>query len=650
VRGRYGFVTYAGPFVVVTPLLRNETGLRAAEEHVDAPASSPDVRAQIEAELIGFVVREARVGFAIGVVAVAGVAIVLWQGTPPGLLLLWLASIAVLTLPACYVVWRYSRTADVTEATAWWRWALTVAYGLAGAGWGMAALIVYPRVAAPYQTFLLFILGGAGVSGIAALAPVRSAFVAYLTATFVPLVVVLLQGGSLATVATGVLVIAFWFSTIALASSLRALLVRSLRLHFVNLANLETLTRTRDVLQGALSSTTRDVAGLADELAEANRAKDEFLAILSHELRTPLTPILTWAALLRRRNLDDATIDRGLDAIERNAKLQARIVEDLLDVSRAITGKLRLEVATLSLTPVIQAAIEGLRPAADAKGVRLEVALDPAARCISGDAERLQQIVWNLVSNAVKFTPRGGRITVELENAGSDVRLTVRDDGAGIASASLPRLFERFWQSDTSTTRTHGGLGLGLAVVRHLVELHGGTVEAASAGEGRGAVFTVTLPALTDVLPHAAGATTRDDRGAAHGSRLRGIKLLVVDDDRDTCDTIGTVLASEGAEVRTCQSAREALALLDHWVPDIMMSDIAMPGEDGYTLMRKVRARQADAGGQMLAVALSAYTGDEDRRRALSAGYQVHVGKPVEPQQLVRIVGSVVAEGAGTRH
>jgi len=254
------------------------------------------------------------------------------------------------------------------------------------------------------------------------------------------------------------------------------------------------------------------------------------------------------------------------------------------------------------------------------------------------------------LNNAIKFTPDGGTVTLSERREGADVVLTVSDTGAGIEPDFLPHVFDRFRQQDPASTREHGGLGLGLSIVRHLVRQHGGSIEAASAGEGRGAVFTVTLPALTDVLPHAAAATTRDDRGAAHGGRLRGIKLLVVDDDRDTCDTIGTVLESEGAEVRTCQSAREALALLDHWVPDIMMSDIAMPGEDGYTLMRKVRARKADAGGRMLAVALTAYSGDEDRVRALSAGFQVHVGKPVEPQQLVRIVGSVVAERAVTRH
>jgi CheY-like chemotaxis protein/anti-sigma regulatory factor (Ser/Thr protein kinase) len=261
---------------------------------------------------------------------------------------------------------------------------------------------------------------------------------------------------------------------------------------------------------------------------------------------------------------------------------------------------------------------------------------------VSGDPERLQQVVWNLVSNAVKFTPRGGRVAVRVTRTGHEVRLAVSDSGAGIERASLPRLFERFWQSDSSTTRTHGGLGLGLAVVRHLVELHGGTVHAESEGEGRGATFTITLPALAaaragdESRPHQSA-----QRAATSAPRLEGLRLLVVDDDQDTCQIIGTVLEAEGAAVRTCLSASQALQGLETWVPNILESDIAMPGEDGYTLIRKIRARKAEAGGRMMAVALTAYGGDEDRMRALSAGFQMHLGKPIEPNQLVSAVASV---------
>lgn len=610
-------------------------------------AAAEHIRSQIDAELVRYVVRQAPIGFAIGTVAVGSVAVVLWSAAPRTALIGWLLAIGTLTLPAALAVWRFDRTPDAAGTIGWWRRALTIAYGLAGVGWGIGAILLYPRIGPPYQTFLLCILGGAGVSGIAALAPVWTAFVAYLTATYVPLVVLLLHDGALPTVATGLLLVVFWFSTLSLASGLRALLIRSLRLHFENVANLSTLTRTRDVLQAELSSTTRDVAALAQELSAANRARDEFLAVVSHELRTPLAPILTWAVLLRRRQFDAATVERGLSTIERNAKLQARIVSDLLDESRIITGKLQLDVRPLALDPVVRAAVDALRPAADAKGVRLVAELDPDAPWISGDPERLQQVVWNLVANAVKFSKRGGRVEVAVGRLGDAVRLTVRDDGIGIAPASLPRLFDRFWQSDTSIARRHGGLGLGLAVVRHMVELHGGTVSAESEGEGHGSVFTVTLPALSGDPPSPPPPSNHEVTAAA---RLQRLRLLVVDDDPDTCEIIGAVLEAEGAEVRTCLSATSALELLDAWVPDVLVSDIAMPGEDGYTLMRKIRARNREAGGGMLAVALTAYGGNEDRLRALSAGFQLHIGKPVEPDRLVAIVASVVKQHADAAH
>lgn len=620
--------------------IRPEGGDRDAEASARAA-----VEAQIEAELVRHVLAQAPIGFAIGTLAVGAITVVLWDAAPRTMLLAWLVAIGLLTLPAA-VVWRRARAADVAEAAQRWDRMLTIAYGLAGAGWGMAAFLVYPWLDLPFRAFLLLVLGGAGVSGVAALAPVRSAFVAYLTATFVPIVVVLVDTWSTAAIASALLLVAFWVSTVSLASRLRELLIRSLRLHFENLDNLGNLTRARDVLQGALSSTTRDVADLASELAIANRAKDEFLAIVSHELRTPLTPILTWATMLRTRYVDAATSARGLETIERNAKLQSRIVGDLLDVSRAITGKLTLDLGTMVLDPVIRTALEALRPAAEAKGIRLVASL-AADRCwIAGDAERLQQVVWNLVSNAVKFTPRGGVVEVRSGSVDGGVVFVVRDDGVGIGADALPHLFERFWQSDTSITRAHGGLGLGLAVVRHLVELHRGTVTAESEGVGRGATFTVRLPATAAVHAPAVAAAPR----VGASERLRGVRLLVVDDDPDTCDTLGTVLEAEGAVVRTCLSAAEALDVLEQWVPDIMLSDIAMPGEDGYALMRRIRAREADEGGNVLAIALTAYGSDEDRRRALSAGFEVHVGKPVAPDHLIGIVAGIVEDRVGTRH
>jgi signal transduction histidine kinase len=405
-------------------------------------------------------------------------------------------------------------------------------------------------------------------------------------------------------------------------------------------ANFVMLKRTRDVLQGALSSQSRDLETLADELAAANRAKDEFLAVLSHELRTPLTPILSWSYLLREGQLDARATARALETIERNAKLQTRIVEDLLDVSRAIAGKLRLNTQPVGLDPVIRAALDSARPSADAKNIVLDARLDPEVCLISGDPERLHQVVWNLISNAIKFTPGGGRVEVRLSRAGEHLHLAVGDNGCGIKPALVPRLFERFWQADSSTTRAQGGLGLGLAVVRHLVELHGGTVRAESEGEGRGATFTVTLPVLSSREPMVDAAP-----GVPVGRRIQGLKVLVVDDEEDTCEIVGAVLQGAGAEVRTCLSAPQALMAMDSWVPDILVSDIAMPGEDGYALIRKVRARTMEEGGRVPAVALSAYGRAEDRMKALLAGFQVHVGKPIEPGRLVSIVAGVAGHG-----
>jgi signal transduction histidine kinase len=404
-------------------------------------------------------------------------------------------------------------------------------------------------------------------------------------------------------------------------------------------ANFVMLKRARDVLQGALSSRSRDLATLADELAASNRAKDEFLAVLSHELRAPLTPILSWSILLRQQRLDAPASARALVAIEKAVRLQVRIIDDLLDVSRAISGKLRLNVQPIALEPVIQAAIDSARPAAEAKRIAIEVHFSEETGLISGDAERLQQVVWNLLSNAIKFTPEGGRVALRLGRDGENLRLLVSDDGRGIRPELLPRLFERFWQADGSTTRAQGGLGLGLPIVRHLVELHQGTVRAESGGEGLGATFTLTLPLVSDALrPVAAEASAE--------RRLRGLRVMVVDDEPDTCEVVGEILEQAGAVVRKCRSASQALAALDVWLPDILVSDIAMPEEDGYTLIRKIRARRTDEGGGVPAVALTAYGRSEDRTRALSAGFQMHVEKPIDPGRLVDNVASVAAQGA----
>jgi signal transduction histidine kinase/ActR/RegA family two-component response regulator len=381
------------------------------------------------------------------------------------------------------------------------------------------------------------------------------------------------------------------------------------------------------------------------EAETANRLKDEFLATVSHELRTPLTPILAWARVLRSQKPDPAVVERALEAIERGAQAQAQLIDDLLDVSRIITGRLRLDVRPTSLVPIVTNAIESMQPSADAKGISVRAVLDGRSGMVSGDAARLQQVVWNLLSNAIKFTPKGGRVTVRTERVNSHVEIVVLDTGPGIATEAMGHLFERFWQADRSTTRAFGGLGLGLAIVRHLVELHGGSVRAENVSDGRGAVFTVRLP----LMPVTAAADTEprrhpvaDEPSALDATeRLDGQRILVVDDERDTCDVVAAILQSAGAEARVALSGSAALDALTTWPADIVVSDIGMPEMDGLELIRTIRARKAEHGGRVLAVALTAYARVDDRRRALSAGFHAYLAKPIDPGELVAVVKSL---------
>ncbi|HYY43423.1 MAG TPA: ATP-binding protein, partial [Pyrinomonadaceae bacterium] len=385
----------------------------------------------------------------------------------------------------------------------------------------------------------------------------------------------------------------------------------------------------------------------AEELREANRLKDEFLATVSHELRTPLTAVLGWAHILRSGQLDEQAARAALETIERNARSQAQLIDDLLDVSRIITGKLRLDVRQIAPGSFIESAIESLRPAAEAKGVRVQQVMDTGVNTIAGDATRLQQVVWNLLSNAIKFTPKGGRVQVRLERINSHIEIAVTDTGAGISAEFLPHVFDRFRQADQTTTRHHGGLGLGLAIVRHLVELHGGTVHAESQGAGHGATFTVRLPVIPiynrDGLAERGQPATRESQPAfGCPERLDGLKVLVVDDEADARELLRVGLGQCGAEVTAAGSAQEALAAFAAMRPEILISDIGMPDEDGYTLIRKIRALPAEAGGRIPAIALTAYARAEDRLQTLRAGYQMHVVKPVEITELVAVVASLV--------
>ncbi|MDT4898516.1 MAG: hypothetical protein QOH25_3593 [Acidobacteriota bacterium] len=378
---------------------------------------------------------------------------------------------------------------------------------------------------------------------------------------------------------------------------------------------------------------------------EANRRKDEFLATVSHELRTPLTSIIGWLRMLREGMLDETTIGKALEIIERNAQSQAQLVEDLLDISKIISGKMHLKVKPLETSSVINATVEAVRPAAEAKNIRLQIITDASVSPVNGDYERIQQVIWNLLSNAVKFTPTGGRVQVELEQVDSNVEVTVSDSGQGIKPEFLSRVFDRFAQADSSITRAFGGLGMGLAIAKSIVELHGGTIRAESPGEGLGATFTISLP-IAKVKSDVERAELSES--ALHSKttfacppELAGLKILIVDDELDTCEMVKTAFELCGAIVKIDTSAAGALAQLERWSPDVLVADISMPEMDGYQLIQRIRARESRTGRKIPAVALTAMARIEDRMKALTAGYQMHVVKPVELGELRAVVASL---------
>lgn len=404
---------------------------------------------------------------------------------------------------------------------------------------------------------------------------------------------------------------------------------------------------------GRRSAIAIDNARLYREAQNANRMKDEFLATLSHELRSPLNAILGWTRLLNTRKFDEATTAKALETIERSARSQAQLVEDLLDVSRIIQGKLRLNVRPLELISVIEAAIEIVRPAAVAKEIQIQSVLDSAVGAVAGDFDRLQQIIWNLLSNAVKFTPKQGHVQVLLKRVNSNVEIIVTDTGQGISAEFIPYVFDRFRQADSSITRSYSGLGIGLAIVRNLVELHGGTVRVSSQGEGKGATFTVKLPLIPvrvnvdtaePIQPTIGQAVAFDNPPA-----LNGVRVLIVDDEAEAREYIIAVLQQCGAEVSAVASASEAIAAFSQLKPDVLVSDIGMPFEDGYSLIRQIRALTLEQGGQIPAIALTAYARAEDRTRAIAAGFQIHIPKPVEPAELATVVASLTKTTGSSR-
>jgi len=401
-------------------------------------------------------------------------------------------------------------------------------------------------------------------------------------------------------------------------------------------------------LQAQVDARTQALArekSAREEAEEANRLRDEFLATVSHELRTPLTAILGWSNMLLAGDLNEQMRARALDIIHRNAQSQNQLISDLLDVSRIISGKLRLDLRTVELPAIIEAAVEATRPAAEAKGVRLTTALDPRSGPINGDADRLQQVVWNLLTNAIKFTDEGGEIKVSLMSVETRVEITVRDTGMGIAPEFLPHIFDRFRQADPGTNRVHGGMGLGLSIVRQLVELHGGTVRAESEGRGKGSTFNVSLPFVNFRSGQRRAERLPLDTGGHAEIKcppsLHGLRVLAVDDEEDTREMIRAVLEHCKMEVVTAGSASEALEAISRSHPDVLISDLGMPGDDGYALIAKVRALPAERGGRIPAAALTAYVRADDRVKVLSSGFQLHVPKPLEPNELVAVVANL---------
>ena len=382
---------------------------------------------------------------------------------------------------------------------------------------------------------------------------------------------------------------------------------------------------------------------------EADRLKDEFLATLSHELRTPLTSILGWASMIRNGEVEGSNASRAIETIERNARSQARLIDDLLDVSRIITGNLRLDLHPLNLAPIVDAALDALRPTADVKGMKLQTHFAPVQCLVKGDPNRLRQVIWNLLSNAIKFTPRHGSVSIDLTCVESTARLTVSDTGDGIAPEFLPYVFDRFRQAEGSISRKQGGLGLGLAVARHLVELHGGTIRAESDGLGKGAVFTVDLPLAQERRDPARAEERRREverRRTRTGTvRLDGVHVLLVEDDDDSRKLLGTMLKRNGARVTSTKSAAEALAVFEGELPDVLISDIGMPDQDGYELMRRLRSLPPERGGKTPAIALTGYASRKDKERALSSGYHQHIAKPIEQADMIKAIAALVGRG-----
>ena len=417
-------------------------------------------------------------------------------------------------------------------------------------------------------------------------------------------------------------------------------------LTFRDVAERKRMEKARDRLLIYEQEARREADVARRRAEEASRAKDEFLATVSHELRTPLNHMLGWITMLRSGKLQSEKTQKAFDTIERNVRAQGRLIDDLLDVSRIISGKLLIEPSRIEIAKVLEAAAESIGPAAEEKGVNFKTTLAPEAGMVLGDPDRLQQAIWNLLANAVKFTPEGGHVELRLTRVNSQIEIAVIDDGPGISPDFLPHVFDRFRQKDATSARQHGGLGLGLAIVRHLAELHGGSARAESEGEGRGTTFTITLPVAANHAPPPGKARSSSIITESYTDlpSLEGVRVLLVDDLPEARELITFALVNKGAEVRTADSAAEGLSALREWRPDVILSDIAMPSEDGYSFIRKVRKLSEEKGGAIPAAALTAYVGSKERLKSIEAGYQAYITKPVEWSELLMIVATLAGK------
>jgi len=576
-------------------------------------------------------------------------AYVLWNAVDQTRITLWLAAIWIVTAARLALLYAYKRRAPVSSAR---RWGFLFAVGAAANGlvWGASAVMIYPSGDTTLQVFLAFVLGGMTAGATASSSTFFLAFLAFAVPALTPMVVRAFDTGDRVHFVIGAMLTLFGLAMAQIARTGGRRLVESVRLRLKNEVLVGELQATTERLTELNRDLEARVAERTADLLDANRAKDEFLAVISHELRTPLTAVIGWAQLMKLGELSPSQREHAVETIERNAQAQAKLIEDLLDLSRITAGNPNVELVPMKPAGVIDAAIDAIRPAMNAKGIHFETHVDRTARTIHGDVARIQQIIGNLLSNAAKFTPNGGRVVLDMRYSERWLEISVSDTGEGMSAEFIPYAFDRFRQADSRSRRARSGLGLGLAISRQLAQLHGGTLEARSEGPGRGSTFKLCLPLESArVSPPATDSVGAAANRPSPSRALSGIDVLLVDDDPDTRDVVGAMLEQAGATATSVAGTEEAIAAVKRHRPTVIISDLDMPGTggDGFALIRALRhLPHDDDGGQIPAIALTAHAGATTRHHALAAGFRSYMTKPVGPQQLVERIASV-ARGQG---